>query len=61
VVILLALAVPSNPLNMLTRLAVGTAGTEQWLVLGAVTVIVTALGYLMQKYAETIAQNHQSG
>jgi len=61
VVILLALAVPSNPLNLLTRLAVGTAGMEQWLVLGAVTVVVTALGYLTQKYAETIAKNHQSG
>jgi hypothetical protein len=61
VVILLALAVPSNPLNLLTRLAVGTAGTEQWLVLGAVTAIVIGLMYLTQKYAETIAQNHQGG
>lgn len=61
VVILLALAVPSNPLNLLTRLAVGTAGAEQWLVLGVVLAIVAALCYATQKYAEAIARNHKSG
>jgi ABC-2 type transport system permease protein len=61
VVILLALAVPSNPLNLLTRLAVGTAGIEQWVVLGVVLVIVTGLCYLTQKYAEAIAKNHKTG
>src|SRR5512137_2447373 len=40
VVILVALAVPSNPLNLLTRLAVGAAGPEQWLVLCVVVAIV---------------------
>ena len=34
VVMLFALALPDNPLNLLTRLAVGTAGMEQWIVLG---------------------------
>jgi ABC-type Na+ efflux pump permease subunit len=61
VVILLALAVPSNPLNLLTRLAVGTAGAEQWLVLGVVLAIVAALCYATQKYAEAIAINHKTG
>jgi len=59
-VILLALAVPSNPLNLLARLAVGTAGAEQWLVLGVVLAIVAALCYATQKYAEAIARNHKS-
>jgi ABC-2 type transport system permease protein len=61
VVILLALAVPSNPLNLLTRLAVGTAGAEQWLVLGIVVAIVIGLGYVTQKYAERIAKDHMTG
>jgi ABC-2 type transport system permease protein len=61
VVILLALAVPSNPLNLLTRLAVGTAGIEQWLVLGVVLAIVIALCFVTQKYAEAIAKNHKTG
>ena len=51
VVILLALAVPKNPLNLLTRLAVGAAGPEQWLVLCVVVAIVIGLGYLTQRYA----------
>jgi len=61
VVILLALAVPSNPLNLLTRLAVGTAGAEQWLVLAVVTAMVIGLGYVTQKYAERIAKDHTTG
>ena len=60
VVILLVLAVPSNPLNLLTRLSVGTAGLEQWLVLGVVLAIVIGLCYITQKYAETIAKNHKT-
>ncbi len=61
VVILLALAVPSNPLNLLTRLAVGAAGPEQWLVLCVVVAIVIGLGYLTQKYSERIARDHMTG
>ena len=60
VVILFALALPSNPLNLLTRLAVGTAGTEQWIVLGATTGIILVLGYLTQKYAERVGQSHHT-
>jgi ABC-type Na+ efflux pump permease subunit len=61
VVILFALAVPSNPLNLLTRLAVGTAGAEQWLVFGITGVIVIVLGYITQRYAEKISQQHHTG
>ncbi len=61
VVILFVLALPSNPLNLLTRLAVGTAGPEQWIVLGATGVIVIVLGYLTQKYAERVGKSHHTG
>jgi ABC-type Na+ efflux pump permease subunit len=61
VVILFTLALPSNPLNLLTRLAVGTAGPEQWLVLAATGGIIVILGYLTQKYAERIGKSHHTG
>ena len=61
VVILFVLALPSNPLNLLTRLAVGTAGPEQWLVLAATGGIVILLGYLTQKYAERVGKSHHAG
>jgi ABC-2 type transport system permease protein len=61
VVILLALALPNNPLNLLTRLAVGTAGMEQWVVLGVTCVIILLLGYSTHHYAEVIGKSHHSG
>jgi len=61
VVILFVLALPSNPLNLLTRLAVGTAGPEQWLVLAATGVIILILGFLTQKYAERVGKSHHTG
>lgn len=61
VVILFVLALPSNPLNILTRLAVGTAGPEQWLVLAATGGIIIILGYLTQKYAEKVGKSHHTG
>jgi len=61
VVILVALALPSNPLNLLTRLAVGTAAGEQWLVLGITLGIVIVLSYLMHWYAEKIGRSHHNG
>jgi ABC-type Na+ efflux pump permease subunit len=61
VVILFALALPYNPLNLLTRLAVGAAGMEQWLVLGASLAIVILLSYVTQEYAKKIAKSHQTG
>ena len=61
VVILLALSLPANPLNLLTRLAVGTAGAEQWAVLGAVLAIAVILGYATQRYAERISRINHTG
>jgi ABC-type Na+ efflux pump permease subunit len=61
VVILFALAVPDNPLNLLTRLAVGTAAGEQWVVLGFTLGIVLILSYVTNLYAERIARTHQTG
>ena len=61
VVILLALAIPNNPLNLLTRLAVGTAGMEQWIVLGVTFAIILFLGYVTHRYAEFIGKAHHSG
>jgi len=60
-VILFALALPSNPFNLLTRLAVGTAAGEQWLVLGITVVIVIVLSYITQWYAEKIGKSPQTG
>jgi ABC-type Na+ efflux pump permease subunit len=54
IILLLVLALPFNPLNLVTRLAVGTAGVEQWIVLGMVWVAVLILGYILQKYAGQI-------
>jgi len=61
IVMLLALALPDNPLNLLTRLAVGTAGVEQWIVLGSTIVIIILLGFVTYKYAEIIGKSHHSG
>lgn len=60
IVILFSLALPVNPLNLITRLAVGTAGMEQWLLLGGTIVVIFTLGYLTQKYAERIAKTHNT-
>jgi ABC-2 type transport system permease protein len=61
VVMLLALALPDNPLNLVTRLAVGTAGMEQWAVLGVTMVIILGLGYVTHLYAEIVGRSHHSG
>jgi ABC-2 type transport system permease protein len=61
VVILLALSLPANPMNLLTRLAVGTAGAEQWIVLAVTLAIIALLGYATQKYAERISRISHSG
>jgi len=61
VVILFALSLPANPMNLLTRLAVGTAGPEQWIVLAATIAIIAALAWTTQKYAERISRMSHSG
>ncbi|HVP96303.1 ABC transporter permease [Methanoregula sp.] len=54
VILLFVLALPYNPLNLVARIAVGTAGTEQWLLLAVTTLAVIGLGYAMQAYAGRI-------
>ena len=51
VLLLLVLALPYNPLNLVARISVGTAGAMQWVVLAVTCLAVLALGYGMQKYA----------
>ena len=61
VVMLFALALPDNPLNLLTRLAVGTAGFEQWVVLGLTGLIIIALAALTHWYAGRVGRSQVSG
>ena len=51
VILLFVLALPYNPLNLVARIAVGTAGAEQWLLLTATAFAALVLGYGMQRYA----------
>ena len=60
IVILFSLALPVNPLNLITRLAVGTAGMEQWLLLGGTMLVIFVLAYLTQWYAERISKTHKT-
>jgi len=53
VIMLLVLALPYNPLNLIARLAVGTAGWEQWVLLAVSVLAAAILGGAMQKYAAT--------
>jgi ABC-type Na+ efflux pump permease subunit len=61
VVILFTLALPANPLNLLTRLAVGTAGMEQWIVLAGVVAIGGFLCLVTQWYAQKVGREHHTG
>jgi hypothetical protein len=61
VVILFVLSLPANPMNLLTRLAVGTAGAEQWVVLAATLAVIVVLGYATQIYAERISRISHTG
>jgi len=56
VVILLALAIPANPLNLIARLSIRTAGPEQWLVLAVTGAVVIALGYVTFRFAERVGR-----
>jgi len=61
VVLLLILAIPANPLNMVTRLAVGSAGTGQWLVLAGVAVAAVMISVILQLYAGKVGREHHAG
>jgi ABC-2 type transport system permease protein len=60
VVILFALALPANPLNIITQLAVGTAGMTQWVVLGVSIIACIVLSYATFRYAERIGREHHT-
>jgi ABC-2 type transport system permease protein len=60
VVILFALALPANPLNILTQLAVGTVGTGQWVVLGVTIIAALILSYVTLRYAERVGREHHT-
>ena len=61
VLMLLALAVPDNPLNLVARLATGTAGSEQWLIFALVGLVVLFLALLTQRAAEWAARKTLAG
>ncbi|HOI12789.1 MAG TPA: ABC transporter permease [Methanoculleus sp.] len=54
VVFLLIMAVPYNPLNLMVRLAVGTAGPVHWLILALVAGVTVLLGWTATTYARRI-------
>lgn len=55
VLVLLAMAVPLNPLNLVVRLSVDTIGTIQWLMLGVTLSMVVILGLGIHIYSRYIA------
>ncbi|GLI45555.1 ABC transporter permease [Methanoculleus bourgensis] len=54
VVFLFVMAVPYNPLNLMVRLAVDTAGPVHWLVLLLVTGATALLGWVVTVYARRV-------
>ncbi len=60
VVLLFALALPGNPLNIIAQLAVGAAGPGQWLVLGLVSAGVIVLSIVTDRFAVRAMRLSQS-
>ncbi len=56
VVFLLVMAVPYNPLNLMVRLAVDTAGPVHWLILALVAGATAVLGWITTVYARRIGE-----
>jgi ABC-2 type transport system permease protein len=56
-VILLVLALPANPLNLIVRLAVGSIGPEHWITFAAVSGAVLLLGYGTHRYADHVGRD----
>jgi ABC-type Na+ efflux pump permease subunit len=61
VVILLVLAVPGNPLNLIVRASVGNAGPEIADAILLVSAAAALLGYATHRYAERIGRLAQGG
>lgn len=61
VVVLFILAVPSNPLNLIARLAVGWDVPENWIVLALVGALLVLVALATHKYAERVRDRiHES-
>jgi ABC-type Na+ efflux pump permease subunit len=56
VVFLFVMAVPYNPLNLMVRLAVDTAGPVHWLILALITGATALLGWATTAYARRVGE-----
>ncbi|MCQ1538210.1 ABC transporter permease [Methanocalculus taiwanensis] len=56
VMIIIAMSVPYNPLNLIVRLAVGTIGSLHWIVLSGVLALALFLSILLTRYAGRISR-----
>ena len=59
VVFLFVMAVPYNPLNLIVRLAVDTAGPIHWLILALTAGATVLLGWAATAYAQKIGESGQ--
>jgi len=55
VLMLLVLAFPKNPLNLIALLATGSAGIEQWVILGGTILLCVVLGVVTHRHAGRIS------
>jgi ABC-type Na+ efflux pump permease subunit len=59
VLMLFSLALPQNPMNLIAKLSTGSAGMEQWLVLGLIVAVVMILSVMTNRYAaNSLRINH---
>ncbi len=61
VVVLFAMAVPYNPLNLIVRLSVDTAGAAHWAMLGIVLLVAAGLAWITTAYARRVADLQHTG
>ena len=60
VLMLFSLALPDNPMNLIAKLSTGSAGPEQWLVLGLIIAVVLVLSVATNRYAEKSMRINQA-
>ena len=60
VLMLFSLALPDNPMNIIAKLATGSAGVEQWVVLGLMIAVVMILSVLTNRYAAKSMRSNQA-